>query len=333
MQNSPPPIFIVGHPRSGSTLLASQLGRHPDLAALPETHFFNSSYSGSWIKRWQAGRSRETLMDWCLDRNVRLQDLDLSRDDLDHRLEASGKLSIKAVFDAVLKSAAERAVKSRIVEKTPRHIEHIDRLLEWYPQAKVICIIRDPRDAIQSLLDAKWTHSDARRHALFWNWCAHEGLRQQAARPQSVLVLRYEDLLADHEKVLQLLLRFVGEGDDLGFLKHEVDPETIPTWERDWKAKAGAKIDPNMANQWAKSPNSTHALWTRWTRQGLEKMGYETNVPGWPAQGPFSALSANLVGIGFAAFYALWRLYRTHLSGRKYRFRKEQLASAPVSEI
>ena len=35
------PIFVVGHARSGTTLLATLLGRHPHLAATPETHFFN----------------------------------------------------------------------------------------------------------------------------------------------------------------------------------------------------------------------------------------------------------------------------------------------------
>src|SRR4051812_2800803 len=36
-----PPIFIVGVPRSGTTLLSAMLGAHPRLVCGPETHFFH----------------------------------------------------------------------------------------------------------------------------------------------------------------------------------------------------------------------------------------------------------------------------------------------------
>ena len=39
----PAPIFVVGHPRSGTTLLASMLGRHPDIASTPESLFLSQA--------------------------------------------------------------------------------------------------------------------------------------------------------------------------------------------------------------------------------------------------------------------------------------------------
>lgn len=332
MSKQPPPIFVVGHPRSGSTLLASQLGRHPNIAALPETHFFDSSYAGMFTARARATRSLDALLDWTLERNIRIHDLKLAREEVAGRVADGGELTIKAVLDAVLAITREQSGKGRVLEKTPRHIEHIDRILDWYPQARIICILRDSRDAIQSLIDAKWTHSDPRRHALFWNWSVAEGLRQQARHPQSVLVVRYEDLLGDHEATLQRILEFVGEDSDLGFLATASSPETIPEWERDWKSKAGAAIDPSMAYKWRRDPAPRHVRWTAWTERGLERLGHGTEVPGFPTAGILSRLKAGSLQAGYAVFYRLWCLYRTHFSDRQHRYRAQQLPAGKAGE-
>ncbi len=78
------PVFILGCPRSGTTLLASHLGgRHPELLALPETHFFPpGSYGGNALARARAQRDPARFFAYLWDRNPRLQDVTLEATEL-----------------------------------------------------------------------------------------------------------------------------------------------------------------------------------------------------------------------------------------------------------
>ncbi len=111
---------------------------------------------------------------------------------------------LKAVnkFDRMSISAGKR----RWVEKTPKHILHIDDILKWLPQAKIILIIRDGRDVAYSI---KARTGDLESGIKRWhehNLAAHKHWDNP-----NVYVIKYEKLISDFEHSITDLTSFLGE--------------------------------------------------------------------------------------------------------------------------
>lgn len=71
---------------------------------------------------------------------------------LRNNLPAGGERTLVAIFASILQTYAEAHGKARCGEKTPRHYLYIDTLLEWFPRATVVFVVRDPRAVAASLL-------------------------------------------------------------------------------------------------------------------------------------------------------------------------------------
>jgi hypothetical protein len=96
--------------------------------------------------------------------------------------------------------------KHRWIEKTPKHINYIETLIELCPDAKIILVIRDGRDVACSLQDRfgdlsvgieRWV-SENRHGQNFWNH-------------PNTYVFRYEQLIEDFEESITSVLDFIGE--------------------------------------------------------------------------------------------------------------------------
>jgi Sulfotransferase family len=129
---SKPPVFIVGSPRSGISLLRNMLNRHPSLAICAETHFNHYVYK----RRRAFGdlsnlKNRQRLVDEYLSvRRIRRLGMDLAR--LREKLVREGT-SYPALFAGVASFYAASAGKERWGEKTPRHAFISELLCEWFP--------------------------------------------------------------------------------------------------------------------------------------------------------------------------------------------------------
>jgi hypothetical protein len=226
------PIFVVGAPRSGNTLLQHVLNEHPELWIAGETHWFDDLRT-----RLPAGGSVPLDADWAR----RCEDYFLA---LDHRPyghggdpDASmlGRAELReaafalggtgdAWFEAYCSLAAQRHGRGRWGEKTPRHVLRLDDILGAYPGAQAVCVVRDPRAVVCSYRD--WAPARAhlpaerRRIERSYNpallaamWRGMLGAATAAQRRyggRRVLLLRYEDLVADPERVLGDLLHRLG---------------------------------------------------------------------------------------------------------------------------
>ena len=242
--DEPLPFFIVGHPRSGSTLLATILSRHSDIAIPPETHYLDKTFDT--CRRLPQDRHSVIRM---LQRNVRLQDLKLPLESVLGSLP-QGELSHAAIFGGLLRAYADARQKSRVGEKTPAHLPYAEILLEWFPGCRIICLVRDARDTVRSLLNVPWTHDNARRHAAHWAWCARRMKSLRAQYPESISLLRYEDLLAAPADSLQNLCDFIGAEFEQSMLDDGQMASAIPEWEQPWKSDAAGSLDPDRRFRW-----------------------------------------------------------------------------------
>ena len=140
-----PATFIVGHPRSGTSLLRALLDSHPDLLVLPfETHLFDWATSKDPVTALLA---RTRL--WPTLHGHRPS---ISRDEVEDVLTRSfsqarePRARILALVEGWRELTGARQ-ETRWVEKTPRHLYETNTLLKWFPaEVRVLVMRRDPRD-------------------------------------------------------------------------------------------------------------------------------------------------------------------------------------------
>lgn len=116
-------------------------------------------------------------------------------------------------------SAAEAENKSLILEKTPRHIWHVDYVRNNYLNTKFILTTRDGRDVIASLFER---YGDFNAALIRYKDDSIMTLRQ-LSRPDTILV-RYEEFVGNPNKVLDALCSFVGVKFEKGMLDYYKTP-------------------------------------------------------------------------------------------------------------
>jgi hypothetical protein len=205
-----PPVFIVGAPRSGTTLLRRLLNAHPELHLTFEASFFavvkamppplaESNFREAWVRSlpfvWQ-----------------RVPDADLP-------VAAPVGLSPRDPrwFEALMRYCAQRAGKSRWGDKTPLHVYELDALFAAFPNARVVHIVRDPVAVVRSLQTVPWGSQNLFACSLAVR-AALDAVRPFRSRIHEV---RLEDLLADREGVLRETLAYC----DLPWSDHVLDPD------------------------------------------------------------------------------------------------------------
>src|SRR5262249_38028193 len=149
-----------------TTLMAVMMDRHSQVAVPPETHFFLEVFAREF-EREAAGHTHEALLKE-FGAAVRAADMKLDPAALAARF-APLDPTYPNLFRAVLETYAAGRGKQRAGEKTPEHLHEADRLLRLYPDARIICMVRDGREVVLSLRSMPWGDQDLRRSCLRWN--------------------------------------------------------------------------------------------------------------------------------------------------------------------
>lgn len=207
--NTAEPVFIVGMPRSGTTLLATILNSHPRVAISPETHFLNY-----WVPQY-AHLNVDTPKGF--DRfwraflaSDRFGLLNVDRAQVEARIRQAGETTHAVILAALLQEYAIKEGKDRWGEKTPWHFPYVDTLLKWYPKATIIYMFRDPRAVAASLLKVDW--ADRYVHVSASRWARSMRLYESAWREDPrVHRVTYEDLVTATDQTVRTICDVIGE--------------------------------------------------------------------------------------------------------------------------
>jgi len=271
-----PLAFIVGHPRSGTTLLASIFDRHPEVAVPPETHFFKVR-DVRWAARTDLTNPQaiaKAISD------SRIHELEIPKQVLvDHLSEHDINTPDARLLPILLDLYASRHRKPLTIEKTPHHFEHIDTILTEYPKAKVIGIIRDGRDVCLSLIEKPWAHNSIEKHAI--DWTRTVDILQSAAKrhPDRVVLVRFEDLVHQPRETTQSLCQFVQLTYHPQQLEPSVQTGVLTERERDWKHLVEKPISPEQAEKWRDHPDAKQIdTLTLIMKNHLTQQSYDTRA-------------------------------------------------------
>jgi hypothetical protein len=299
----PRPIFIVGPSRSGTSMLRESLNRNSEVWITRETHYFDD------LRTRFRGRERGPISP---EDARRCEAYFLARGHLAYGAEAEPARSAigrdelteeagrigggpDAYFEAFCRLRAQANGRSGWGEKTPRHALRIPEMLEAFPSAQIVCLIRDPRAVVASYRD--WTvraalspdvetpfASDRRRArrsyhvvlaSLMWR-SATQACVTACKRygPDRIRLQSYEQFLQQPEKSTRELCEWVG-------LAYEPAMLDVPLVQSSYAPGSGQGISTEPLVRWRRklSPSEIATIQSSCGRL-MRTLGYELEDTG-----------------------------------------------------
>ncbi len=203
------PIFIVGMQRSGTTMMKSIVNTHPSISIPRETAYF------ALIKEYKLKFKNidnkinyEDFWQWYI-KQRRFSYLGLKEEDVRNKMDMNN-ISFKTIFDSVMYSFLLTQGKIRWADKTPGHELFLDQIFDFYPDAKIIYILRDPRAVYNSLRNKEWGKDQF--ISVFikkWNQSV-EVFKKYEKNPRFKIVI-YEELVKNPEDSVKDICDFINE--------------------------------------------------------------------------------------------------------------------------
>jgi hypothetical protein len=273
-----PPIFIVGMPRSGTTLLAAMMGAHPRLMCGPETHFFDSLPENSddlcMRTDWPDGAIDYLYSISHVGESIP-GNYGLTRPELVAAL-SQREPSIASILSGLLELPLCRAGKPRWVEKTPDHLPYVTQIRQHFPDSPIVRIVRDPRDVLASLISLPWGPTTYFEGIHFWTNFDDRSSQFFAVDPNTH-TLQYEDLVDSPEKTLTELCQFLGEPYDAAMLDTSESSRFVNATNESCKARVGEKVDSSRVQAWRqKLGDDDRQLIEAFLGDRLRAYGYES---------------------------------------------------------
>jgi hypothetical protein len=231
--DSNPFVFIVGCPRSGTTLLQRLVDAHSQVAVTPETHWIPAFFQE------RTGLTPDGLVTPGLITRLlayrTFPKLGISQDQLERLLHADAPVSYPRFVSEVFTLYGAARGRELVGDKTPGYARHVPLLHELFPGARFVHLIRDGRDVCLSAtgwqrklprlieLFPTWHEDPVSTAALWWKWHVDSARAAGRALPPALYrELRYERLVADPATECAELCDFLGIAYDAAMLRfHE----------------------------------------------------------------------------------------------------------------
>ena len=208
-----PMFFIIGRPRSGTTLLRVLFEAHPNVTIPPESPFIINLYKkyskvtfwdDQTIKEFSEDVVRQRYFDkWLIDKELLYNNL----------LEEKGENTFQEMARKVCLSYHSVFEKKEILlvgDKNPANSLFAPRIHKLFPDSKIIHITRDYRDNYLSLINVNFEVPIVPLVVFRWKfaWKRMQKLKKQ--HPELIYSLKYEDLASDPENSFRKVCDFLG---------------------------------------------------------------------------------------------------------------------------
>lgn len=275
---SDPFIHILGHVRSGTTMLRAMLDSHAELSVPPESYFVVPMLESATrldvdfdIAKFIANIEADKYFD----------DWQLPNSALDP-LRTDGRINCTA--DAIAGLYATYALehnKPRYADKTPSHLWSVALLAKNFLNARFLHIVRDGRDVTSSVLTMDFGPDQFATVARSWRrkiMAAH--IVGVGLGPDKYREIKYETLVADPAAVLEEACIFLGLPYDDGMLRYHERAEEILEGLRHTAHIQGIRKPPTVGvRDWRADLTPYQvAVFDEIAGEALDALGYERSV-------------------------------------------------------
>ncbi len=277
MNKNNPPLFIVGLPRSGTTLLSNILSTSSDLCVTPELWFFNY-----WVPKYKfLNLKNEAHLDFFLNKFLNSQRfflLSISKEKVKEKIiREKESISFNRIFEIVMTVYREKQGKPKIGEKTPGQYKIIPYLLKNFPTSKVVCVVRDPRAIAASLINVPFGSNYVSLTAKRWK--RYMQRLETIADNKNVHIVKYEKLITNFEEELLRIGAFLEiELNTEKARKNDGSSFTVVEregWSKNHFKKAASPISTQSLHKWKDQLSDLQvAVIEKITQPLAERFGY-----------------------------------------------------------
>ncbi len=305
------PIFIIGVGRTGSKIYMNILNQHPDVNISPEMHFWTPVHRDfldvleEEIGDLEKEENLEKLMEYMFTDKFRgriwmgmagkntdeigisqREFFQIDREKLKKRIAQSDK-SPRSLLKIFLEEHAASNNKKIPGAKFPVHFSKLPYLLDWFPDCKILYLVRDPRAIAISNKRKKRNRNTAKKKMgifgksnflidfMLINFSIHsfrssyKAYKEFEAR-ENVILMRYESTVMNPEKTLKKLSTFL---DIASFDQSSVPPVVQSSYGLSSNEKG---FDKTRMNNWKKEISPLEKFWIDlWTRKSARNFGYK----------------------------------------------------------
>jgi hypothetical protein len=246
------PIFVVGVPRSGTTLLAAMLGAHSRMSCGTETRFFRFLPNACVDQLCAPESWPENAVDFLY--TMKLVDIPVPDHYNLNRQQIYDYLSVQPPsIQNILASLTEQFMiveeKSRWVEKSPEHLMYVNNIRNYFPESPIVRIIRDPRDVALSLIKTPWAPQDFLEAIIYWR-IYDENSARFFKSDANCYTIYYENLIQSPEIELKKLCEFLGEDYEDQMLDTSRSAANIVTKKDSWHRIVDKPVDLSRLFVW-----------------------------------------------------------------------------------
>ena len=302
------PVFIVGCPRSGTTLLQRMLDAHPNVSIAPETFFIRRF----WKHRAEHG---DLQRDAAFERLLRdimampeFEEMGLDADAFAAAARNTERL-YAALFRLMLRQFAGQRGAQVVGEKTPNHVLYLSTLHGFFPEARFIHLVRDPRAVVNSWQSVPWSSGRAWRDAEIWVEYVAAGRAAQSLLGEALLVVHFEALVRAPSDELRRVCNHLAIDFDPAMLAfHERMPQAVDVAREPWKKNATQPIEPATADRWRTTLSPRH--WAEVEAVAADEMrhwDYGPEQPAWKRTAVQATLPVRRLGWKLELLINAWR--------------------------
>lgn len=257
-----PHVFVVGCPRSGTTLMYSILASHPNLMGMDVETFFFVPRDALNIQNY------DRIVEACDISEKEIKDLFAQSQDL------------VDFYDKLANFFCQQKTSLRLLEKTPFHALNISYLIKHFPQAKFINMIRDGRDCYISHQRVKQRKYSLEQFASLWTDCVRS--TRKVANTEKIMSVKYEDLVSLPENTTKKVMKFLAESfleyqvENTSYSKSKIFSITDQKRQSSGHERLNQPISSQSVNQWKiKMMPEEIQVFNQIAGQDLQKCGYE----------------------------------------------------------
>ncbi len=282
-------IFVVGSSRSGTTMMGRILGNHSEIFTFKELHFFGTIWTNNSNQNLSKKQQSELLSRLlCIqERGLFSQSNHFDFNENAKKILGEGVTNPLAIYELFLQTISKENSCKISCEQTPKNLYYLEEILKFFPNAKVINMVRDQRDVLLSQKN-KWKRrflgakaiplSEAFRSfvnyhpiltAKVWNSSLTHSTKFQ--NNPRVKIVKFEDLLSESENVIKDICSFL----DIDFQEKMLEVPVIgSSTEND--SKSELIIDSSKVNKWKKGglTNAEIYLSQKQSSKMMDEFGY-----------------------------------------------------------